>query len=168
MAVPAKSSLFDPLTVEIRAAAPRDLPGIIEAWDELSALHATLDSAFERSERWQEEYRHFVRSLIGREDALVVVAVHDRELIGYGVGRISVLPGFFQLRRRGYVHDVVTRESYRKKGVGRRLAESLLAWMRDEGISTVELTVAVRNADAVAFWDRLGFVSYMHHLKRQL
>ena len=69
MAVPAKSSLFDSLTVEIRPATPRDLPGIIEAWDELSALHATLDSAFERSERWQEEYRHFVRSLIGREDA---------------------------------------------------------------------------------------------------
>ena len=40
--------------------------------------------------------------------------------------------------------------------------------MRDTEVSSVELTVAVRNEAAVAFWERMGFDTYMHHMKRDL
>jgi len=168
MAVPAKTPHTEPLECEIRPATARDLPEIVEAWGELAGHHAKLDRAFAPSGQWQEEYRHFIRGLLGRDDALAVVAVQDGRVIGYGVGRISLLPGFFERRRRGYIHDLVTKEAYRNRGIGRRLVESLLAWMRGEDVTTVELTVAVRNTQAVAFWERLGFGTYMHHLKRDL
>lgn len=168
MAVPSKASLDAPIECEIRPATARDIPEIVEVWGELALHHATLDGAFEPSARWQEEYRHFIRGLLGRDDALAVVAIRDARLIGYGVGRISLLPGFFERRRRGYIHDVVTREAYRQRGVGRRLVEALLAWMRESAVATVELTVAVKNPEAVAFWERQGFAPYMYHLKRDL
>lgn len=168
MAVPTKAPQAEPLECEIRPATARDLPEIVEAWGELALYHAELDSAFAPAEQWRDEYRHFIRGLLGRDDALAVVAVQNGDVIGYGVGRISVLPGFFQRRRRGYIHDLVTRERYRNRGVGRRLVEALVAWMRDEDATTVELTVADKNARAIAFWEHLGFVSYMHHLKRDI
>ncbi len=161
-------SIAAPIECEIRPATGRDVPEIVEAWGELAQHHALLDGAFEPSARWQDEYRHFIRDLLGRDDALAVVAVRDCRLIGYGVGRISLLPGFFERRRRGYIHDLVTREPYRQRGVGRRLVEALLAWMEESGVVTVELTVAVRNPEAVTFWERQGFAVYMHHLKRDL
>ncbi len=71
-------------------------------------------------------------------------------------------------RRRGYIHDVVTREARRRRGIGRRLVEALLDWMRESEVSAVELTVAVKNEEAVAFWIRLGFTTYMHHMKRDM
>lgn len=168
MAVPTKAPNTSPIECEVRPASVRDLPEIVEAWGELAQYHATLDRAFATSARWQEEYRQFIRGLLGRNDALAVVAVQSGRLIGYGVGRISLLPGFFECRRRGYIHDLVTRQPCRNRGVGRRLVEALLAWMQDEDVTTVELTVAIRNSGAVAFWERLGFISYMHHLKRDL
>ncbi|MGQ0548465.1 MAG: GNAT family N-acetyltransferase [Armatimonadota bacterium] len=168
MAVPTKAPHTEPLECEIRAAIARDLPEIVEAWGELALHHAQLDRAFAPSPQWQAEYRAFIRGLLGRDDALAVVAIRTGRLIGYGVGRISLLPGFFERRRRGYIHDLVTRERYRNRGVGGRLVETLLAWMRGEDVTIVELTVAVRNPQAVAFWERLGFTSYMHHLKRDL
>lgn len=158
-----------PAYCEIRPATARDLPEVVELWGELAAHHARLDGAFAPSARWKEEYHHFVRSLLGRDDALVVVAADDgRRLLGYAVGRISLLPGFFEHRRRGYIHDVVTRPGHRRQGIGRRLVEALLEWMRASGVTTAELTVAVRNREALAFWRRLGFSFYMRHLKRDL
>lgn len=154
--------------VTIRPAAAVDVPEIVALWGELAAYHARIDTAFALSDRWQVEYESYIRNLLRRDDALAVVATTGDYLIGYAVGRISILPGFFGRRRRGYIHDVVTRESYRRRGIGRHLTEALLAWMRDAEVFTVELTVAVRNEDAVAFWKRLGFTAYMHHMKRDL
>lgn len=153
---------------QVRQATARDVGEIVSIWGELAAHHARLDEAFRPSRRWQEEYQHFILDLLGREDARAVVAVEGGRVIGYGVGRISMLPAFFERRRRGYLHDVVTREPYRRRGVGRSLVETLLAWMQECGALTVELTVAVLNEEAVAFWTRLGFAPYMHHFKREL
>ena len=157
-----------PIHCEVRPATVRDVPEIVAIWGELAFHHAQLDPAFTPSSRWQEEYRHFIRGLLGRDDALAVVGVDGDRVVGYAVGRISVLPGFFEQRRRGYIHDVVTREAYRLRGIGRRLVEALLDWLRESEVSAVELTVAVKNEEAVAFWTSLGFITYMHHMKRDL
>jgi ribosomal protein S18 acetylase RimI-like enzyme len=168
MVMPSQAAPGLPIECEIRPATARDIPEIVEIWGELARFHASLDRAFAPSETWREEYRQFIRGLLGRDDALAVVAEGDGRLIGFGVGRISLLPGFFARRRRGYIHDVVTREPYRRRGVGRRLVAALLDWMAACGVVTVELTVAVRNRDAVAFWAAQGFHAYMHHLKQDL
>ncbi|MDR7481790.1 MAG: GNAT family N-acetyltransferase [Armatimonadota bacterium] len=157
-----------PLDCEIRPATVRDVSEIVALWGELARLHAGLDPAFAPSAQWQDEYRYFLRSLLGRDDALAVVAVREARLIGYAVGRLTVLPGFFEERRRGYIHDVVTRHAYRRRGVGRRLVQALLDWMAEAGVPTVELTVAVGNDEAMAFWERMGFSPYMLHYKRDL
>jgi ribosomal protein S18 acetylase RimI-like enzyme len=168
MVRPSPTASGVPIECEIRPATTRDIPEIVEVWGELARFHASLDRAFAPSEIWREEYRQFIRGLLGRDDALAVVAEGDGRLIGFGVGRVSLLPAFFARRRRGYIHDIVTREPYRRRGVGRRLVAALLEWMASSGVATVELTVAVRNPEAVAFWAAQGFVAYMHHLKRDL
>jgi len=168
MTMPRRSAPGVPLDCEIRPATVRDLSEIVDVWGELALHHAQLDRAFAPSRRWREEYRQFVGGLIGRDDALAVVATRGDTLIGFAVGRVSLLPGFFEHRRRGYVHDVVTRDAYRRRGVGRRLVNSLLEWMNESGVTMVELTVAVNNPEAVAFWSHLGFAAYMQHFKRDL
>jgi len=153
---------------QVRPATARDVGEIVSIWGELATHHTRFDESFRPSRRWQEEYRSFILGLLDREDARAVVAVEGGRVIGYGVGRISMLPAFFERRRRGYLHDVVTREPYRRQGVGRGVVEALLAWMQECGALTVELTVAVLNEEAVAFWTRLEFAPYMHHFKREL
>lgn len=157
-----------PASAVIRPATLNDIPQIVAIWRELARQHASLDPAFATSDRWQEEYRQFVRGLMWRDDALAVVAVEGEQVVGYAVGRISMLPGFFARRRRGYIHDVVVRRDRRRRGIGRRLVDALCQWMAEAGASSVELAVASRNEEAVAFWERLGFVTYMHHMRRDL
>lgn len=168
MAIPSEAAAGVPIECNIRPAVSRDISEIVDVWGELALHHASLDRAFAPSPDWHEEYRQFIRGLLGRDDALAVVAEREGHVVGYGVGRISLLPAFFERRRRGYIHDVVTRDRYRRRGVGRSLVAALLEWMAESDVVTVELTVAVKNPEAVAFWTALGFVSYMHHLKREI
>ena len=157
-----------PTHVVVRPATQADVTEIVAIWGELAVHHAALDSSFAPSDRWQDEYRHFVRSLLGRDDALAVVAVDQARLVGYAVGRISMLPGFFAQRERGYIHDAVVRPDCRRRGIGRQMVEALTAWMHEHGVALVELTVATRNREAVEFWRSVGFDSYMVHMKREL
>ncbi|MDR7522617.1 MAG: GNAT family N-acetyltransferase [Armatimonadota bacterium] len=168
MGSPRKAPVDATDQITIRPATIHDVPEIVGIWGQLAVHHARLDHAFAVAGNWEDEYRHFIRSLLGRDDALAVVGVQGDRLLGFAVGRISLLPPFFAQRRRGYIHDVVTREGFRRRGIGRRLVEALLEWMREAGVSVAELTVAVRNQEAVAFWEALGFSRYMYHMKRDL
>ncbi|MBI4279611.1 MAG: GNAT family N-acetyltransferase [Armatimonadetes bacterium] len=153
--------------VEIRRATVRDIPDILPVWGELADFHTSLDASFRPSSEWKHEYADYLRSLMMRDDALALLARVDGEVVGYGVARVSYLPGFFLYRRRGYIHDVYTRQGFRRHGIGRQMVQGLLDWLRDRGVSLVELTVAVNNDEAVAFWKALGFATFMHHMKRE-
>src|SRR3989304_1714888 len=67
IAMPPRRAPGAPLDCEIR-------PEIVDIWGELALYHARLDRAFAPSRRWREEYRQFINGLVGRDDALAVVA----------------------------------------------------------------------------------------------
>ncbi len=154
-------------TVEIRRATSRDIGGILPIWGQLAEFHSALDPAFRPAPDWEREYGAYLRALLARDDALAVVARDGEEIIGYAVGRITTMPAFFAQRQRGYIHDVYVRPEYRRRGIGRRLVEEILAWLRRRGVTLVELTVAAAN-EAIPFWERLGFRVYMHQMKLDL
>ncbi len=59
--------------------------------------------------------------------------------------------------RRGFIHHLAVRQSYRRRGVGRALVEACLAVLRRAGIQKCHLFVFADNLDAVAFWERIGW-----------
>ena len=155
------------MTVEIRRATLKDIKEILPVWGELAVFHSTLDPAFTPSAQWPREYGTYLRSLMTRDDAIALVARDAREIVGYAVGRVTMLPPFFEQRYRGYIHDVFVKPQFRRRGVGRRLVDAILQWLRQQEVLLVELTVATNN-EAVAFWKRLGFSVYMQQMKKDL
>ncbi len=155
------------MTVEIRRATLKDIKEILPVWGQLADFHSTLDPAFTPSPQWPREYGAYLRSLMSRDDAIAVVAKAEGDIVGYAVGRVTMLPPFFEHRYRGYIHDVYVTPQFRRHGVGRRLVDAVLQWLRQHEVLLVELTVAANN-DAIAFWERLGFSVYMQQMKKDL
>lgn len=60
---------------------------------------------------------------------------------------------------RGYVsfYDMLTRSDHRRRGHGRRIMESLMAWGRDHGARRGALQVVEANAPARALYASFGF-----------
>jgi ribosomal protein S18 acetylase RimI-like enzyme len=155
------------MTVEIRRATLKDIKEILPVWGELAVFHSTLDPAFTPSAQWPREYGTYLRSLMTRDDAIALVARDAGEIVGYAVGRVTMLPPFFEQRYRGYIHDVFVKPQFRRHGIGRRLIDAILQWLHQQEVLLVELSVATNN-EAVGFWERLGFSVYMQQMKKEL
>jgi GNAT superfamily N-acetyltransferase len=69
--------------------------------------------------------------------------------------------------RVAMLEDVIVRNEYRGKGLGRRLVEHILNWARTEGMARVTLLADRDNKAALDFYRKLGFErSHMTVLRR--
>jgi GNAT superfamily N-acetyltransferase len=65
--------------------------------------------------------------------------------------------------------DIVTVPAARRRGAGRRLVSSLLAWGRAEGAKRAYLQVVATNAPAIALYEQFGFgEAYRYHYRVQV
>jgi ribosomal protein S18 acetylase RimI-like enzyme len=60
-------------------------------------------------------------------------------------------------RRRAHVEALVVDLRHRRAGVGTALMEAATAWARARGATEIVLTVWSGNAEAEAFYQRLGY-----------
>ncbi len=151
--------------VQVRPATLRDIPHVLPLWEALAAHHGALDPALAVTRPASREYAAFLRETIDSADACVMVGVENDRIVSFALGRIHVLPLSFREQRRGWIQDVYTLPQCRGRGIGREVVAALLRWFGGRRIALVELTVAVGNPDAVRFWERLGFTTYMHRMK---
>ena len=71
--------------------------------------------------------------------------------------------------RVAVLEDVIVRDEYRGKGLGRRLVEHVLAWAKTDGMTRVTLLADRDNKAALGFYRKLGFEhSHMVVLRRRL
>jgi len=56
-----------------------------------------------------------------------------------------------------WIEDVVVREDFRGKGLGRALLDAVLDWARSRGAVRAQLLADLDNAPALAFYDRIGW-----------
>ena len=93
--------------------------------------------------------RQAIASYLDRNPGLSFVALVDEQLVG------AVLCGHDG--RRGFVHHLAVRASHQRQGVGKALVERCVDVLRHEGIDKCHLFVYATNANARAFWERLGW-----------
>src|SRR6266513_1792367 len=93
--------------------------------------------------------REAVLNYLKRNPGFSLVARDHRTLVA------AVLGGHDG--RRGYLHHLAVAPSHRGLGVGRALAERVLAALGAEGIHKCHLMVRADNTDALAFWAHIGW-----------
>lgn len=145
--------------VAVRPARPEDWLVVQSLLRELDELHAELVPAYFRpATRTEPEWRR----LLGDAAALALVALDE------GAGTAPV--GFLSLRvydtpadptmvprRRGHVETLIVNARQRRRGIGRRLLAAAADWARARGATEMVLTTWVGNAEADAFYERLGY-----------
>jgi ribosomal-protein-alanine N-acetyltransferase len=122
----------------LRSAGPEDLPLL---W-RLDRLCFEPGIAYS-----QLQLRRFL-AIPGAES---VLAEADGELAGFAIG----YPDSPDLAR---VVTLDVHPSFRRRGLGKRLLESLLDRLAASGATRALLEVDVRNSGAIAFYKELGFI----------
>lgn len=108
-----------------------------------------------------------VTSLLGSDDAAVLLAERDGVVVGYVSGRVvedtrRVLP------RRGIVEDWLVVPEARGQGVGKALLDTLARVFREAGCSAIESATWPFNEGARRAHESLGFVEYEVRYRKRL
>jgi GNAT superfamily N-acetyltransferase len=116
----------------------------------------------------EEQVRRLLAARLRDADSRVLVWDEDGDLRGLCIARVLERPAIFVESERGEIEHLLVREPFRRRGVGRALAEAGLAWMGERGIRRAEIQVAVENPAAGAFWRALGFTAATDVLERRV
>ena len=150
--------------VVIRQATRKDIGGILPLWNQMMDYHAALDERFRPAPDGEEHWATVLRSWLRDDDACVLVADAEGQLVGYIVGMMRENPPVLLPPTYGLVSDICVHPAWRQQGIGRRLFEGLQDWFREKELSTVHLNVAHFSPVSQAFWRAMGCEDFMDRL----
>lgn len=125
--------------MEIRKMTIDDYDGVYALW--MSCRNMGFNDV--------DDSREGIARFLDRNPETVFVAVENGETEGIILGGHD--------GRRGFIHHMAVRESYRRTGLGTKLAETCLEAMKRENISKVALVAFKYNEAGNAFWEAQGF-----------
>jgi N-acetylglutamate synthase len=126
------------MRVEVLPFQPQDYEQVMALWQATEGI--TLRQA---------DSREAVLAYVARNPGLSFVARHGDVLAG------AVLAGTDG--RRGYLQHLAVAPPYRRRGVGRALAERVIEALGVAGIAKCHLMVREDNERAKEFWQHLGW-----------
>lgn len=155
--------------IEIIRAEEKHVKEMGELWWEFMLFHQDIDPIFIFVEDQIPDYiENHLRRFMESKDGLVLVAMDEQQTIGYSLSEIRrVTPG---LKREtyGYIDQMAVTESYRRKGVGKKMFDEILKWFQFNDIKRLELGTTAQNLIANSFWHKQGFTVLNYTLLKKI
>jgi len=136
----------------IESAGQGDVPDLVRLLAQLFTIEQDFTVDAMRQQRGLE-------LLIARspEQAAVMVARDDGgRVIAMASGQLTISTA--EGAASAWIEDVVVTPEYRRRGIGRSLLQSLLAWAAARGATRAQLLADQTNEPALAFYQRLGWI----------
>lgn len=148
-----------PTQTVIRKAGAGDLDALSGLLQVLFALER--DFSFEAVKA-----RRGLRLLLEREEALLLAAEADGEVVG--MCSVQTLISTAEGGPVGMVEDLVVAEGWRGHGIGRMLLTEAEDWAASRGLTRLQLLAERENHAALDFYDRLGWSATHLAVRRKL
>lgn len=97
----------------------------------------------------------------------IVVCERDGAISGYAVLNHITRPETPFMTERDYldIDEFCVDEAYRRTGVGTELMQFIRSYAEELGFSRIELNMWEFNADALAFYEEIGFTTYRRYME---
>jgi ribosomal protein S18 acetylase RimI-like enzyme len=158
-------------TFLIRLAVKGDYEQICELYEELDSYHRQArPDLFDRPSA-PPRPRSTIFALIGSDATAILVAEDEAShlLLGFCLLMIRDLPASTVCLARRFVEldKLAVRAKARRSGVGRALVQAAFAWAQARGFDCVEVAVHEFNAGAIAFYESMGFETFIRRMMRR-
>jgi GNAT superfamily N-acetyltransferase len=135
-----------------RKYQPRDLEQCRALWKELTDWHREIYQDPTIGGLHPEEYFDKHLSEIGQD--WLWVAVHDSQVVGF--------TGLIMKGEGAEIEPLIVSKSYRRKGIGKQLVETVINQARNKGIRFLNVKPVARNIQAIKFLYEEGFTKLGH------
>ncbi|MFN1216830.1 GNAT family N-acetyltransferase [Chryseobacterium kwangjuense] len=100
--------------------------------------------------------------LIKSEDAFVIVAEEDGEIMASGYAKIKTpANNYSDFDRYAYLGFMFVKPEHRGKGINKLILDELIKWAKSKGLSEIRLDVYAENESAVKAYEKAGFESLL-------
>lgn len=142
----------------VDAAAVADIGALVDMRGRLQDhMEAANPDIFPLAPSWREDREKFYRDRIDGPDGIVVVGRRaPGGIVAMGVGTIVRRPDTVP-DRVGHIDDVWVEPECRGRGIARVIVRRLLKFFAEDNVEKLVLGYVAGNAEAEAFWARLGF-----------
>ena len=149
------------MAVSVRRARNGDEAAVAEFLIKLVVQHVGYDPDRFADFVTKEGAAAFYASRFGADEARVLVAEIDGELIGFAYLEFEER-NYEELVCRGvWLHDIFVEKEFRSTGAGKALMEASIAAASEMGGTKLLLGTAARNTAARAFFEGFGFRATM-------
>lgn len=153
---------MDAITI-IRGDA-NELDLVKALWEKLIALHQEAAPYFK--ERFQDmNWDKRKKNLLDKSGKLLFEYVIDtakRTVVGYCISTVDKENGTI-----GELDSIFLDKEYRRQGIGQKLMENALEWLRDENTEIQKLTVGIGNDSVIDFYKQFDFFPLQVILQRK-
>jgi GNAT superfamily N-acetyltransferase len=136
----------------VRAARREDLAALKKVWLELMHMHEQNDVSFalarDASQRWQQ----MADDMLDRDDTFVFAAVRDHTVLGFCLGWVARNPPIYKVSEVGFISEIAVAKAAQRQGVGKALMAASHRWFAERRLTEYQLSTAVWNDKARAFW----------------
>ena len=157
------------MDVKIRTADHADYEQVGNIFAEENHLHAQLVPEIIQvadpimTWEWYDE-------VLKNPDKKLFVAEYEAEIVGLTLAEIktSLDDPIYKHRKYIYIDEIAVAASHRRMGVGRALMERIQYWAVEQSIFEIELQVWERNAQAIGFYEKLGYQPWRRTMRFEL
>ena len=140
--------------VSIRFLEEKDIP-------ELANLYLKLRRHTMNMGGTQDVMINYINQRRGKNNYFIYVATVNNNIVGTIAFEIKT-------KKNAAISDAYVELDYRKKGILKALEQSVIKYLKAQGVETIDLVVRVNNEEGKATWSSLGYKTIMEVRKKSI
>ena len=156
------------MDLNIKKAEKDEIHKLADLWYELASMHEYMMEGYELSDEPKKAWIDFIESNFEKKSMTTFIAEDEDSIVGFVTVVIRERPKIFKNTKIGMILDLIVKEEKREQGVGSELIEKSEEWIKSKGVSVGILTVAPENENAVDFWEKRGYKTYLLKKRKDL
>lgn len=153
--------------MNIRQANIDDLKVVQDFNHELFVHDHEYDSLLNNDWPYSKDGEEYFSKRVSGEEGVCFIALQNGKAVGYVVGEVKKLDST-RPKSVAILENMLVTVSQRHKGVGRSLYDALASWAKSQEAEYIEVNAYFNNADAIRFYESVGFEKLAINLERKL
>ncbi|MGZ3778238.1 MAG: GNAT family N-acetyltransferase [Mucilaginibacter sp.] len=150
--------------IKIRTASLNDLNTLLEFEKGIMEFERPIDSTIKEG----DAHYYDLAALVESQDAEVVVAEQDGEVIGSGYAHIIDSKSYLKHQKHAHLGFMYVKPDHRGKGVNQMIIERLQEWTLSKNVNEFRLEVYHNNPAAIRAYEKVGFMPLLLEMRMEL
>lgn len=150
--------------IHIRKATLNDLPILYEFEQGI----ITAERPYDETLKTGDITYYDIKDLIESNEAEVLVAVFEKEIVGSAYARIEKAKPYLKHSHYAYLGFMYVNPSYRGNGINKKIIEELKIWALSRNLNEVRLDVYNDNQSAIRAYEKAGFKKHLINMRMKI